>query len=293
MMKKIVVLVVALAIGFNSASASLTQPVVTAPLSPIATIDDTSEPETSDLDSSVSVACNRGGQDASKPIHLSTKAAVMSGILLAFNSGYVNGACLSGILHSANTKQAAAAVTGAWTNSALGLASGNRGQFLFNTKCILSYMTGSAIAGVLNPNPVPFSISRKNVSPAFLIGAALLFGSSTIAGNKGLSDNSMFLYLAAIANGIQNSITSTTTSNLVRSTHFSGITSDMGTFFGQVVRGNNQNMMKLKVFAALGSSFWIGGVVSYFATQEFASASLLFSAALYVLIGLGIGLSWF
>lgn len=286
-----IVLLVTLAARFNLASASSNPAIGTAP--PITTRNDTSKSETLSLKPNATIAFDRGGQKASKSIHLSTKAAVSAGILLSFNSGYVNGACLSGILHSMNTKQASAAVTGAWTNSALGFASGNRAQFLFNAKCILSYMTGSAIASVLNPNPVPFTISRNNVSPAFLIGACLLYCSSTVAGNEGLSDNSLFIYLAAIANGIQNSVTSVTTSNLVRSAHFSGITSDMGTFLGQVLQGNFQNLMKLKVFAALGTSFWLGGVVSYFATEKLADASLLFSAGLYALIGLGIWLSWF
>eukprot|EP00567_Pseudictyota_dubia_P016193 CAMPEP_0197438634 /NCGR_PEP_ID=MMETSP1175-20131217/5559_1 /TAXON_ID=1003142 /ORGANISM="Triceratium dubium, Strain CCMP147" /LENGTH=289 /DNA_ID=CAMNT_0042968393 /DNA_START=46 /DNA_END=915 /DNA_ORIENTATION=+ len=280
-------LIVALAFNVSVVSASSNQPVDS---SLLLTRKKTTNPKTHGFDLNLCRSVSRGGQSVSRSFPLSTKAAVLSGMLLAFNSGYVNGACLSGILHSNNVKQASAAVTGAWTNSALGFASGNRGQFIFNTKCILSYLTGSAIASLLNPNPVPFSVSRNNVSPAFLIGAALLYGSSNIAGKKGLSDNTSFIFLAAIANGIQNSITSTTTSNLVRSAHFSGITSDMGTFLGQVLRGNKQNLMKLKVFAALGASFWVGGAASYLATQKFESGSLLFSAALYLLIGLGIKL---
>uniref|UniRef100_A0A7S4MVR7 GDT1 family protein n=1 Tax=Odontella aurita TaxID=265563 RepID=A0A7S4MVR7_9STRA len=295
------VLATALAAGSNFVSASSNHPVGNSRLvlneklvtSTVPLIEHSPKQRPTCSLTEVSIASSRGGQSVVGSLQLTTKNAVLSGMVLAFNSGYVNGACLSGVLHSTNMKQVSAAVTGAWTNSALGFASGDLVQFFFNAKCILSYITGSTIAGFLNPNPVPFSISRWNVSPSFLVGAALLYWSSRIAGKARPFDNSSFIYLATVANGIQNSITSTTTCNLVRSTHFTGITSDMGTFLGQLLRGNSQNLMKLKVFAALVASFWVGGAVSYVATKELASSSLMFSAGLYALIGIGIGFSWF
>lgn len=226
-------------------------------------------------------------EPSTKTITLSTKDAVVAGCVLAFNSGYINGACLSGILSSDNTKQAAAAVTGAWTNLALGMASGNMNQFLFNAKCIISYCSGSLIASLFNPSPVPFEISLSTVSPAFLIGSLLLYASSNVVKSSGGSNRS-FIFLAAIACGIQNSITSVLTSNLVRSAHFSGITSDIGTFLGQVIRGNDTNALKLKVFSVLALSFWTGGLVSYSVTKTYASSSLLFSSALFLFLAVGL-----
>ena len=109
---------------------------------------------------------------SSKVVSIGTKTAVLCGCALAFNSGFVNGACLSGILSSDGTKQAAAAVTGAWTNSALGVASGNYGQAKFNAKCLGSYFSGSLVASLINPNPVPFEVGGADkISPAFLIGS--------------------------------------------------------------------------------------------------------------------------
>ena len=236
------------------------------------------------LNSDAPLAPRGGGPKAStassKSISISTKTAVLCGCALAFNSGFVNGACLSGILSS--TKQAAAAVTGAWTNSALGVASGNYDQAKFNAKCLGSYFLGSLVASLINPNPVPFEVGGADkISPAFLIGSLLMYASSSVAKKSGGSDKA-FIYLAAVACGIQNSITSVLTQNLVRSAHFSGITSDIGTFLGQVLRGNKQNAEKLRVFTLLAASFWIGGLVSFSATTTYASSSLLFSSALFL-----------
>ena len=222
-----------------------------------------------------------------KTISISTKTAVLCGCALALNNGFINGACLSGILSSDNTKQAAAAVTGAWTNSALGVASGNYDQALFNAKCLGSYFSGSLVASLINPFPVPFEIGgTEKVSPAFLIASLLLYASSSVVKKSDGSDKS-FIYLAAVACGITNSITSVLTQNLVRSAHFSGITSDIGTFLGQVLRGNKQNLEKLRVFALLAASFWVGGLISFSATTTYTSSTLLFSSALFLAFAIG------
>ena len=217
---------------------------------------------------------------------ISQKTAVGFGLLLALNSGIINGVCLSGILSKDGTKQASAAVTGAWTNSALGAASGNYSQFMFNLQCILSYASGSFMSGFLNPNPKPFQISIVGFRSAFLIGAMLLYGSSTLSEEP----DKVFICLAAMANGIQNSLTSTTTGNLVRSTHFSGITSDMGTFMGQIVRGNMENLNKFKVFFSLAMTFWTGGYLSFSLTRNYGKGVLLLSSFLFLIMGLAVGL---
>ena len=234
-----------------------------------------------------SVKASASTATSSNTIAISTKAAILCGCALAFNNGFINGACLSGILSSDNTKQAVAAVTGAWTNSALGVASGNYDQAKFNAKCLGSYFLGSLVASLINPCPVPFEIGgAEKVSPAFLIASLLLYGSSSMARKSGGSDKS-FIYLAAVACGITNSITSVLTQNLVRSAHFSGITSDIGTFLGQVLRGNKQNAEKLRVFVLLAASFWIGGLVSFPTTTNFTSSTLLFSSALFLAFAIG------
>ena len=214
------------------------------------------------------------------------KKAVLFGLILAFNSGLVNGITLSGLLSYDGTKQASAAVTGAWTNSALGAAIGNNKQFLFNTKCILSYFFGSFLSGMINPNPEPFQISVPSFRVVFFIGSILLYTSHIFTQKS----NHTYLFLAAIANGMQNSLTSTTTANLVRSAHFSGITSDMGTFLGQLIRGNTQNLMKLKVFFSLAISFWTGSFLSYGLTKSLGKETLLLCSSLYLLLGLAVGL---
>lgn len=214
---------------------------------------------------------------------ISKKAAVTAGMILAFNSGYSNGCCLGGGAMAGAKANAVAAVTGAWTTSALGFAKGNMGAFMAQFKGILSYVFGSFIAGALIPNPKPFVLA-ENTGLVFLVGSALMLCASKMAEH---APNAMTaFYFALMANGLQNSVTSVHTANLCRTAHFSGITSDMGTFMGQCLMGNQDNLFKLKVFALLGLSFWLGSYSSFFVTQSMASESLLFSSAVHFIIGI-------
>jgi len=153
--------------------------------------------------------------------------AVLYGMILAFNSGLMNGVTLSGILST--TKQPSSAVTGSWTNSALGIASGtaSHGNYLA-VKCIISYMGGSFISGLLNPYPMNYSMKRNTVRPCFIIASLAMYISSVLVGNAksaaGGCSNNNWILLIVLVNGIQNSITSTLTGNLMRSAHYSGIT---------------------------------------------------------------------
>mmetsp|Transcript_23485 Transcript_23485/g.65194 ORF Transcript_23485/g.65194 Transcript_23485/m.65194 type:complete len:305 (+) Transcript_23485:178-1092(+) len=213
---------------------------------------------------------------------LSNKAAVGMGMVLAFNAGVINCASLSGLL-AVGTKQASAAVTGAWTNSAIGAATlfassgpnaAAASQFLFNAKCIICYLFGSVISGFVIPEPKAFEIDVPKSVSLFTIAAGLLASASYLA----RASNMNYLFLCCLATGLQNSFTSTTTANLCRTCHFSGITSDMGTFIGQALGGNKANVQRLKNVAMIAASFWIGGFLSLGWTKKFGGLVLLGTA---------------
>lgn len=218
---------------------------------------------------------------------LPRRLAVAYGAVLAFNSGYMNGLCLHGIFW--DTKQAVAAMTGSYTNSALAAAATSttaQPSFLaLQMKVLFGYISGAAVAGALNPRPDPFHIHTLNVGVTFWLAAAALVVAQTffLDGSQGDTSRHWFFALAAVANGMQNSITSVHTANLVRTTHYTGISSDMGTFVGQALRGNWENVHKLKVFALLALSFWTGGFLSVkIGTKR---NGLWASARLYAILG--------
>ena len=225
-------------------------------------------------------------------IPISNKAAVGMGMILAFNSGVINCSCLSGLL-AEGMKQGTAAITGAFTNSAIGAASmlhssstttssAAANQFILNGKCILSYLGGSMISGLIIPRPKAFELHIKKSLSIFVIAFGILTSASILANTSNIN----YLFLCCLANGIQNSFTSTLTANLCRTSHFTGTTSDMGTFLGQVLRGNMQNLSRLSSIFLLAVSFWVGSFVSFGLTKSYGSTVLFGSALIHLAFAL-------
>ena len=102
------------------------------------------------------------------------------GILLAFNSGYINGCCISGVLIRSGKRQGVSGLTGTYAKSGLFLADGNFTEFGFEIRMILSFIFGAFITGVLNPEAKPYQLG-PSYGPTFIIGACCLIISSVLA----------------------------------------------------------------------------------------------------------------
>lgn len=210
-----------------------------------------------------------GGKGSTAP---QQSTLVTLGYLLAANSGFLNGLALNGLL--AGRKQPVSAVTGAWTTSAIGFAYGNGKLFMSQFAIILCYLVGACLNGMLNPHGIDWSCNPVSL----LIMAALV-----LIGNLFHTWTTQFMALLAMVNGMQNSWTSMLLSNnLLRTAHFSGITSDIGTYLGQSMAKNDANKWKLKIFTQLAGSFWMGGVLSVVFAEHFQEMAFLASVAFYI-----------
>lgn len=177
---------------------------------------DTTEPSAEKIAKPFEVAeISRGGKGV--VAFSSQSASILMGLILALNSGFMNGCALGGSVTADGSSQAVAAVTASWTNSALGLAAGNNGKFGFLAKVLGSFIFGSAIAGYLEPNPSLFSVSSKNYAAPLAVAAGLVLLAINKLGELG--NVKMGFYLLAMANGINNSVTSVRSSRI----HDSGL----------------------------------------------------------------------
>lgn len=202
-----------------------------------------------------------------KEITLSMPTTVAAGCLLALNCGFLNGCCLS----LPSRQHPVVAVTSAYTNAVLK-------SDLFPLQVVAAYAGGSAVASLFNPEPKAFKLSKSTI-PVFALAALATY--ETLRTQQ--------LPFAAFAAGLQNSVTSVHTANLVRSAHMSGLTSDLGTFVGQMIRGNKQNMMRAKVCASLLSSFLLGGYLAVQSSKSIGAVdSLWYSVAFYALLSVAI-----
>mmetsp|Transcript_4420 Transcript_4420/g.12257 ORF Transcript_4420/g.12257 Transcript_4420/m.12257 type:complete len:505 (-) Transcript_4420:157-1671(-) len=214
----------------------------------------------------------------------SPQKAVKWACLLTALSGYCNGVFMSGFLQLL-PKQGVAAVTGAWTQSAMGAASNQVKLFVGQSAVIVSFMLGSLLYGLINPSPKQLELERRPTSTALGLVGACLVGALYILDHATSKDRAAAFEvccLVAVASGLQNSLTSSLTGNLCRTTHYTGISSDMGTFLGQVLRGNTANVFKLQTFAKLAACFWLGGYGAFFAAQRWGADALRLPVAVTV-----------
>mmetsp|Transcript_46015 Transcript_46015/g.111428 ORF Transcript_46015/g.111428 Transcript_46015/m.111428 type:complete len:450 (+) Transcript_46015:86-1435(+) len=222
------------------------------------------------------------------------KFIVAIAMILAFNSGFSNGVCLSGILTPQNVRwqaQSTSGFTGGYTKSALALAD-QEGNFIqgftqieffgYQLLMILSFMGGSCISALMNPRPAPWRLAPM-YAPTFFIGGVFMCIAAVLS-VEDISGTAHFYYFVAAANGIQNGISSMYSANLIRTTHLTGASTDIGLFIGQAIRGNNKNSWKLRILIGLALSFWTGGLLSFWAVQVWLQYTLLVNAAIFLFV---------
>jgi uncharacterized membrane protein YoaK (UPF0700 family) len=234
---------------------------------------------------------------------------VVLGLVLSFNSGFSNGVCLSGFLTPNDVEwnvQSTSGVTGTYTVSALALAEATHYQgnnddedskldlqgltnvqwFGYQISIILCMICGSTISAILNPRPFPWRVAPM-YAPTLLIGAFLMCMAALGSSFDAYTDTGnvhYFFFLVAAANGVQNGVSSMYTANLIRTTHLTGTSTDIGLFIGQIIRGNNKNLWKLQILVGLAAAFWLGGFTSFFAVKAWTEYTLLVNACIFLLI---------
>ncbi len=207
---------------------------------------------------------------------------LITGLALAFSAGYTNGVCLSGFIHpnDRDVKTSVAGVTGLYTGSAINLAEGDYDKLALAVGTIFSVMGGSFISGLLNPYAVAFSVGPR-FGPTFVLASIFM----TMGAVAALHNSRREFYWTAMANGVQNGITSMYSANLIRTTHLTGTTTDIGLFIGMAIRGNKTNNWKLYILLSLATTFWVGSLVGFYASRAKRQYSLIFNAGFLFAIG--------
>jgi uncharacterized membrane protein YoaK (UPF0700 family) len=94
------------------------------------------------------------------------------------------------------------------------------------------------------------------------------------------------LWLAAAACGLQNAMAGTFSGAVVRTSHMSGIVTDLGTCLGQWLRGAGADARRVRLYAALFGGFFCGGVASAVAFPHWQERTLLVPAILTGCVGI-------
>lgn len=189
--------------------------------------------------------------------------------ILALTAGSINTIALLGFNH-----QGASHLTGVSSLLGVELAAGNFNGIAHLTLIIVSFILGAAVSGVFIGNK-SLQLSRRY--GLALIVESLLMICAIYYLNEGLN---LGHYLASGACGLQNAMTSTFSGAVVRTTHVTGLFTDLGITIGLMMRRELVNKRRVILYVILITGFILGGVIGALGFNAFKFYAMLIPASL-------------
>lgn len=198
--------------------------------------------------------------------------------VLAFIAGIVNVVGLLGF-----EREAVSHLTGNTSLFANAIATGDLSSAAHLGVLIAAFVGGCAISGFIIQDST-LQLGR-HYGVALLLVSALLFVSVPLLWSR----SAFGMYAAAGACGIQNAMASTFSGAVVRTTHVSGMFTDLGIFVGHALRRMPVDSRRLRLCLAVIAGFFCGGAVGAFGFRYFGYSTLLFPATLTAAVALAYG----
>lgn len=193
----------------------------------------------------------------------------IGGFSLAFNAGFINVIGLLAFKH-----QAVSHLTGVSTYLSLALANGSYQDAFHLLLIAASFVLGAAYSGLIIGN-VALELTNKYIL-ALLTESVLLFLAMYWLNHHSQNGH----YLASAACGLQNAITTTFSGAIIRTTHLSGLFTDLGVMLGLRLRGQKQDGRRAVLYLTLITGFIVGGVFGVFAFNVMQFSALIIPAIL-------------
>ena len=194
---------------------------------------------------------------------------------LAFVAGAVNAIGLVGVGHLAVSH-----LTGTTTLLAAAVATATHVETLRLVAIAGAFVVGAVVSGLLIPTD-PLRTGHRHTIVLLLTASSLglawgLFASHVLAG----------LVLAAAACGLQNAMTTAYSGAVVRTSHLSGMFTDLGIALGHALRGEAVERRRLALCATVITGFFGGGVAAVLLYGRFGYGALGLPTAMLVVLAI-------
>jgi uncharacterized membrane protein YoaK (UPF0700 family) len=205
------------------------------------------------------------------------KVVIIGGCFLAFGAAYTN----TGMMLQVGTS--VSHLTGDLSRLTISIARWSPAVLPEMSRvgiAALCFFMGATIAGLLIHHPV-LNISRPYGRTIIGIGAAFLVSS------LGLSNQPLAaIGLASLGCGLQNALSSHYRGMILRTTHMTGLFTDLGVTLGMRLRGYQIPLWKIMVPAMLIGSFMVGGLAGA-ASDNYGYNTTLIAGISYCMVGIG------
>ncbi|NQZ51934.1 MAG: DUF1275 domain-containing protein [Moritella sp.] len=170
--------------------------------------------------------------------------------VLALVAGLINSIGLLGFKH-----QAVSHLSGTATLLGTGIINSNFSDVLHLAFVILSFVMGSVISGYfLRSGALKLG---RNYSGLLALEAMFILGSIYFLVEGSVQGN----YLVSAACGLQNALVTTYSGAVIRTTHLTGIFTDLGIMLGARLRGEQFDKRKASLFMIIIIGFISGGTL--------------------------------
>lgn len=199
----------------------------------------------------------------------------MGAALLATIGGMVNSVGFLGLTHEALTH-----LTGTTSQAAIALAEGRWSLLGHMASLLMAYFSGSVLSGFIIQQSALKLGRRYGVT--LLIESLLLLAATPLL----MRDQRWGELLATCACGVQNAMATSYSGAVIRTTHMSGIITDLGIWMGHWLRGLPQDPRRGWLGMTLFGGFFVGGVLGALLFARFSYQTLLLPAMLTGVTGL-------
>ncbi|WP_199097977.1 YoaK family protein [Dyella sp. ASV21] len=201
--------------------------------------------------------------------------AWFGGGLLALIAG-----CINAVGYLCFRHQPITHLTGTSTEFGLALARLDGGEIVHWGLAIASFLAGAVLSGYIVQQST-LKLGRR-YGVVLMLESALLFAATPLIRDA----HDLGLYLASAACGLQNAMVSTYSGATFRTTHLSGIFTDLGIYLGQRLRGLEVDMLRVHVCLLVASHFIVGATLGTLGFLHWQERVLLLPAAITGVVGL-------
>jgi uncharacterized membrane protein YoaK (UPF0700 family) len=195
--------------------------------------------------------------------------------LLALVAGLVNSVGFLGFKH-----QSISHLSGTATLLGSGLLNANFTDALHLALIILSFVVGAIISGyMLRSGSLKLGLNYSfllSLEASFLLASVYFLSHDSFIGH----------FLASAACGLQNALATTYSGAIVRTTHLTGIFTDLGIMLGAKLRGEEFDRRKALLFVLIIAGFILGAMLGTYFFSTLAFKALFIPAAICAVLAL-------
>ncbi len=209
-------------------------------------------------------------------IHKIPRWVLIGGAILAFSAAMVNAIALLGFAHQGVTH-----VTGNFSRLSIAILQGDYPRIHNIFFIFISFFLGSMISGIILRDG---HLKLRAEYGWALALESLLLVLSAYALHRGSDFGD---YFASMAAGLQNALASTYSGAIIRTTHLTGVVTDLGVLVGHMIHGIKIDTRRIKLFLTLIVAFILGGILGGFCYNLWNNWAMLVPAAIVGISSIG------